>query len=88
MEKQKIMGNTEGVRDSVLRRMEAWYDFEIGADEYITQELCAEMTAVSFEIRREIAVFVTRGGDIPEIRLGDIGRVSSSGPGCAATPGG
>ena len=77
MEKQKIMGNTEGIRDSVLRRMEAWYDFEIGADEYITQELCAEMAAVSFEIRREIAVFVTRGGGIPEIRVGDIGRVSS-----------
>ncbi len=77
MEKQKIGGSTEGIRDSVLAEMEAWYGLEIGADEYITRELCEAMARLSFELRREIAVFVTRTGDIPEIRVGDIGRVSS-----------
>ena len=77
MEKQKIQGNVEGVRDSVLERMQAWYDLEIASDEYLTWELCAEMAAVSAELRREIAVFITRTGDIPEIRIGDIGHVSS-----------
>ena len=77
MEKQKIQGNVEGVRDSVLERMQAWYDLEIASDEYLTWELCAEMAAVSAELRREIAVFITRTGDIPEIRIDDIGHVSS-----------
>ncbi len=77
MEKQKIRGNTEGIRDSVLDRMASWYDLEIGADEYLPRELCGEMAALSAEIRREIAVFITRTGDIPEIRIGDIGHVSS-----------
>ncbi len=77
MEKQKIRGRTEGVRDSVLEKMETWYDIEVGADEYLPREICAEMAAASAELRREIAVFITRTGDIPEIRIGDIGRVSS-----------
>ncbi len=78
MEKQKISGNTEGIRASVLAEMEKWFDLETDPGKYLPEELATAMAAYTLELRREIAVFLSRQGDVLDVRVGEIGHVSSA----------
>ena len=78
MEKQKISGNTEGIREAFLSEMEKWYDLEAAAGEYLPPELAQAMAAATAVLRREIAVFLSRQGEVLDIRLGDAAHVSSA----------
>lgn len=72
----KINGNLEGVRDSVIDRMLSLYEFSAERDEYLPEPLAllmAEFTAIT---RREIAVYLSRQGEVLDVQLGKIDHVA------------
>ena len=68
--KYEINGNTEGLRDSVLARLNSLYAFETEGDAFLPRELMKLLAEISCEINREIAVYMTRDGDIVSIAVG------------------
>ena len=77
MEKQRISGRTEGIRRTQLEAMQTWYDLQFPQDAYLPEELCLMMAECTAALGREIAVFLSRSGDVLDIRLGENDRVDS-----------
>ena len=68
--KSRIYGNTEGIRDGVLRQLETLYDFEGEEDSYLPRELMKFLAEHSCRLNREIAVYMTRDGEIVHVAVG------------------
>lgn len=71
----EIHGNTEGVRKTLLEEMETLYDYPIGRDEFLPQELGSAMTSLSARINREIAVYIARSGRVMDVTIGTVDNV-------------
>lgn len=72
----KILGNTEGIRDSILDALEQLFDYRIPSDEMFTLELCEVLMQYSATINREIAVYINRRGIVTHVMIGDQTTVS------------
>lgn len=66
----KINGNIDGIRKSTLDEMAALYDFVIEPDEFVPQELLKAVCGYSALYNREIALYITRDGEIADIIVG------------------
>ena len=66
----KTTGNTEGIRASVLARLDSLYGFETEEDEFLPRELMKILAEISCAINREIAVYITRDGEIVSVAVG------------------
>lgn len=73
---QKIHGNTAGIRDSLLKQMQSLYDMEQPTGVFLSRELLESMAYFTGEIRREISVYISRGGKIVDVSIGDGSTVS------------
>lgn len=71
MAKREIHGNTAGVRDSLLNEMLGLYDMTMSADEFLSDEVCDFLVAVTSRIGREVLIYVSRAGSIEDVRVGD-----------------
>jgi len=65
-----INGNLEGIRASLLREMEALYALEIPEDIFVPEALVAELARFTGIVRREISVYIGRGGDVMDVTVG------------------
>ena len=74
--KQKVNGNTGGVREVVLREMESIYALTQPQDVFLSAELCDALARYTGLIGREILVYIGRSGGIEEVRIGDDHTVS------------
>lgn len=74
--KQKVNGNTGGVREVVLREMESIYALTQPQDVFLSAELCDALARYTGLIGREILVYISRSGGIEEVRIGDDHTVS------------
>lgn len=74
--KQKVNGNTGGVREVVLRQMESIYALTQPQDVFLSAELCDALARYTGLIGREILVYISRSGGIEEVRIGDDHTVS------------
>ena len=70
-----IYGNTEGIRASVLQRLEALYDLEMEADCFAPPEMLSLIAECTEMIRREISVYITRSGTVADVSVGDAATV-------------
>lgn len=70
-----IHGNTEGIRDVVLNKLEEIYDLNIPKDMIFNFELIDIISSVSSSINREISVAVNRRGNVTAVSIGDSGTV-------------
>ncbi|MBN2557832.1 MAG: GTPase HflX [Clostridia bacterium] len=74
--KKEVSGNTQGIRNSILERMEKLFevksDASILCDEFIISEICE----ISFLVNREIAVYISQRGIMEYIAFGDFATVS------------
>lgn len=70
-----IHGNTDGIRKALLDEMEALYTAEYDEDLFAPPELIAALARFSTLIRREISVYLGRGGDVLDVTIGDIASV-------------
>ena len=68
--KREIHGNIEGVRRTALDQMKLLYDLEIDADVFLPPELSRILAAYTAAMNREIAVYITRDGEIVDIMIG------------------
>ena len=68
--KREIHGNIEGIRRTALDQMKLLYDWEIDADVFLPPELSRILAAYTAAMNREIAVYITRDGEIVDIMIG------------------
>jgi len=66
-----IYGNIEGIRDSVLKKLEILYKLTMPKDVVCSDELIEVLKEVSINVNREISVAVNRRGTIISIAVGD-----------------
>lgn len=68
--KFNVHGNTEGIRDAMLAKLDALYTWETEENEFLPRELMKLLAEYSCELNREIAVYMTRDGDIVNVSVG------------------
>ena len=67
-----IHGNTDGVRQSVLKELEAFFEWEIPEDSFAPPALIDRLAQVSCAINREISVYLSRGGEVLDVTIGGL----------------
>ncbi|ADY57488.1 GTP-binding proten HflX [Syntrophobotulus glycolicus DSM 8271] len=67
----RVHGETEGLKSSVLERLDALYDLRIPQNQLWTESLVEEISSVSSGINREIAVYLDRKGNVTDVSIGD-----------------
>ena len=68
--KYQVNGNTEGVRDAMLARLDSLYSYELEDGEFLPRELMKILAECSCAMNREIAVYLTRDGEIVNVAIG------------------
>ncbi|MBQ9941898.1 MAG: peptidoglycan binding domain-containing protein, partial [Christensenellaceae bacterium] len=71
-----INGNIDGIRASVLEKLEALYEMECPRGEFITQEMMDVLAEHSCELNREISIFLSRSGKVLDVSVGSNDNVS------------
>ncbi|MBQ5986335.1 MAG: GTPase HflX [Clostridia bacterium] len=75
MEK-KINGNVAGIRDTILEEMQILYTLEQPTGVFLSRELSEALADFTGRIGREISVYISRGGMIADVSIGDATTVS------------
>lgn len=70
-----IYGNKEGVRDSLLAKLETLYDWEWDPELFVPSEMLALLAECSCSINREISVYLSRSGSVLDVSIGDTSTV-------------
>ena len=68
--KTQVNGNTEGVRDAMLARLDSLYNYEPEDGVFLPRELMKLLAECSCALNREIAVYLTRDGDVVNVAIG------------------
>lgn len=71
-----INGKLEGIRASLLAEMDTLYALELDEDDFAPLELIVRMVKYSIQIRREVSVYISRGGDVLDVSVGNLDSVS------------
>ncbi|WP_010234960.1 GTPase HflX [Clostridium arbusti] len=66
-----ILGNVQGVKNSLLQRLEEIYEIKIPKYNIITEEIAEIMSYVTGIINREISVAIDRRGKVISVVVGD-----------------
>lgn len=72
---QEVHGNITGIRDSQLLELASIYDCPFEPDEFAPRELIEELARHSCALNREIAVYISRDGDVMDVTVGVIDSV-------------
>jgi len=65
-----IHGNIDGVRNTILTELKAIYDFPIPSDHFIPRDLLSQLCGYSAFLNREIAIYITRYGEVVDLFIG------------------
>ncbi len=66
----EIHGNIEGIRKSTLDELNALYDVQLESDVFVPQDLLESLCGYSASLNREVAVYITRFGEIADVFIG------------------
>lgn len=66
----EVHGNLEGIRKSVLEEMAAFYDVQLDSDIFMPQDLLQSLCGYSAFLNREVALYITRDGEIADVFIG------------------
>jgi GTP-binding protein HflX len=66
-----INGNTEGIRDVILDRLNKIYNVKVPKDEVFNLEIVDIISEVTSEIEREVSVAIDRKGNVIDVSIGD-----------------
>lgn len=72
----KIYGETTGIRKSILNNIENLYDITVPTSQIITVELINALIEITAAIKRELAIYVNRRGQVTAVAVGDLRSVS------------
>ncbi|MBQ4639571.1 MAG: GTPase HflX [Clostridia bacterium] len=67
---QEVHGNITGIRDTQLAEIAAIYDCPFDTDEFAPRDLLTELARHSCALNREIAVYVSRDGQVMDVTVG------------------
>lgn len=65
-----IHGNIEGIRKTVLDELTTLYDIQLETGVFMPQDLLASLCGYSASMNRELAVYITRYGEIADVFIG------------------
>ncbi len=68
--KHNVYGNTEGIRDALLRELDDLYNWELEEGEFLPRELMRRLADYTCRLNREIAAYLTREGEIVHVAVG------------------
>lgn len=66
----EIHGNTEGIRKTVLDELTTLYDVQLEPGKFMPQDLLQSLCGYSASMNREIAVYITRFGEVADVLIG------------------
>ena len=72
----EIHGNTDGIRQTELTRLQALYLAELDSDVFLTEELACTLAEASSRLNRELALYISRSGEVLDVVVGDNSTVS------------
>ena len=72
----EILGNTQGLKTTVIQELKKLYDYEVPAWQIISPELRTAMAAITAAVNREINVYLDRKGSVRSVAVGDSNTVS------------
>ena len=68
--KFNVTGNIEGIREAILARLDDLYNYELEDGEFLPRELMKILAECSCAVNREIALYITRDGEIVSVSVG------------------
>ena len=68
--KQQVNGNLTGIRDSVIDALAQLYNYEVEDGDFLPRELMQFLAKFSGALNREIAVYITRDGEVVDVSVG------------------
>lgn len=68
--KQQVNGNLTGIRDSVIDALAQLYNYEVEDGDFLPRELMQFLAKFTGALNREIAVYITRDGEIVDVSVG------------------
>ena len=68
--KQEVHGNLTGIRDSVIDSLAQLYLYEVEDGDFLPRELMQFLAKFSNALNREIAVYITRDGEVVDVSVG------------------
>ena len=71
----RVNGNIQGIKDTLLERIELLYDMRQGQDEFVSREMVAELSQLTGILGREISIYIGRDGRIADVSVGDSAKV-------------
>lgn len=66
-----IYGNTDGIRETILDKIEKIYDINVSKDSIFDNELLSVLSDVALDLQREISIAIDRRGKVISISVGD-----------------
>lgn len=67
-----IYGEVNGIRKSIINRLEELYEFTIPFGQVITSELAQKLIDLTNDLNRELVVYITRKGQVTCVAVGDV----------------
>ena len=67
----KIYGKTGGLKAGQLKHLQNISHRRVSSRDIITRELTRQICAISFEIKRQVALLITRKGEVAYVIVGD-----------------
>ena len=71
----ELHGNLDGIKQSTLAEIKALYDEQIPAGSFIPYEILQKLCGFSAALNREIALYISRYGDIVDVIVGQSDRI-------------
>ena len=68
--KQEVHGNLSGVRDSLIEALSGLYQYELEDGAFLPRELMQVLARFTAAMNREIAIYITRDGEIVDVSVG------------------
>ncbi len=68
--KQEVHGNLTGIRDSVIDALASLYNYEVEDGDFLPRELMQFLAKFTGALNREIAVYITRDGEVVDVSVG------------------
>lgn len=66
-----INGNTDGIRNTILDKLENLYNLKVQKDIFCSEEVINIISLISGELNKEISVAIDRRGNIVAVSIGD-----------------
>lgn len=73
--KKKLHGNTSGLRNTQIKKIERLYTYSTPPEYIIDPDLAADLISLSHEIRRQIGILINRNGKPVFVIVGDAHRI-------------